>query len=354
MHRPVQGIIPALPGTDLIVEFFTFNFFFLTLLLTNSFEKTFYNDCEKGDAMYYELYLDSLFFLNFVMNLYLLVLTNRRLMYIASRGRLLVGAAVGAGMSLLPFLMGYVPLLRALPAGGKLIVGFLSGSVIMIVITFRVGTLRMFCKVMEKMICLTFLMGGGLAVIKRILLLFPGAAMGIMAVLGAGALLAVGVGVSENRKEEGTQRCRVTLCNGTKSVSVCAILDTGNSLVEPISGKPVSVIERKTFEALYGEEETLYRAIPYHSIGRKRGIMKGFFLPEMRLEIDGITKICTDCIVAVSEEAIEGNPEKNEVKMIVNPMIIEKNREDGRLVFARTKPAMHDLTDRSKQRRKEV
>ncbi len=38
--------------------------------------------------MHYELYIDSLFFLNFIMNLYLLILVDRSTLRIAGPGRL--------------------------------------------------------------------------------------------------------------------------------------------------------------------------------------------------------------------------------------------------------------------------
>ena len=45
--------------------------------------------------MHYELYIDSLFFLNFIMNLFLLFLVDRSTLRMASPGRMAAGAAVG-------------------------------------------------------------------------------------------------------------------------------------------------------------------------------------------------------------------------------------------------------------------
>ena len=55
--------------------------------------------------MHYELYIDSLFFLNFIMNLFLLFLVDRSTLRMASPGRMAAGAAVGAACALLPFLL---------------------------------------------------------------------------------------------------------------------------------------------------------------------------------------------------------------------------------------------------------
>ena len=71
--------------------------------------------------MHYELYLDSLFFLNFIMNLYLLMLVDKTAYGMAGRGRQLAGAAVGAACFLVPFLM-------TAPASVKLFLGVAAGT----------------------------------------------------------------------------------------------------------------------------------------------------------------------------------------------------------------------------------
>ena len=54
--------------------------------------------------MHYELYLDSLFLLNFGMNLLLLCLVDHSMGHTATWYRLLAGAVVGAVWYLFPFL----------------------------------------------------------------------------------------------------------------------------------------------------------------------------------------------------------------------------------------------------------
>ena len=54
--------------------------------------------------MHYELYFDSLFLLNFGMNLLLLILVDHSTCHTATWYRLTAGAAIGAVCYLLPFL----------------------------------------------------------------------------------------------------------------------------------------------------------------------------------------------------------------------------------------------------------
>ncbi len=262
--------------------------------------------------MYYELYIDSLFLVNFVMNLYLLLLVNRSCMCTATRMRLVLGAAVGAGMYLVPFFLGGAVWCRVLS-------GFLVGTVLMVVVAFPVRTLRAFGRICEKLFLYSLLMGGALLFMMRLLSHLPGVTMSIFMVLGGGALFGMGIGYLQQRRNNKSHLCRVTLINQKNRMTVTGLLDSGNGLVEPISGKPVSVIEKNVFLSLW-REDALYRAVPYHSIGKKRGILPGYLLPELQIEVDGMVKTCKDIYIAVTEEDISGT--RDGVRMIVNPQLL--------------------------------
>ena len=105
--------------------------------------------------MHYELYVDSLFLVNFVMNLYLLMLVNHSIQHIAAPLRLIGGAALGAVCFLLPFL---VPA----PAWLKLGAGILIGTAGMLRVSFPVRGFRMFLKLLERLAICSFGMGGGI------------------------------------------------------------------------------------------------------------------------------------------------------------------------------------------------
>lgn len=55
--------------------------------------------------MHFEVYVDSLLILHFVMNAYLLALVNKMLHQTMSRRRILCGALMGAVLSLVPFVL---------------------------------------------------------------------------------------------------------------------------------------------------------------------------------------------------------------------------------------------------------
>jgi len=142
--------------------------------------------------------------------------------------------------------------------------------------------------------------------------------MKALGVCGIGGISAMFVGYLRERehRKQLQSSCMVTLFYRGQKLRVQALLDSGNGLYEPISGKPVSVIDRNVFRTLWGEEEIPFRAIPYHSIGKSRGILKGYLLPEMELEVDGVSKRLANVYVAVGEES--GN-----VPVIVNPALLD-------------------------------
>lgn len=262
--------------------------------------------------MYYEVYVDSLFVVNFVMNLYILMLVNGSTLRTATRRRLLLGAGVGAGCYLLPFII-------SLPAWVKYPAALVGGTGLMIHITFRPGNIRGFMEILKWMFVYSFLMGGLLLFVRENIPFLYQFTTETWAVCGVGAVGAMSISwfVEKQRKRSQEGSCKATLICGGSRICVDALLDSGNGLIEPISGKAVSVISREVYQALWGEGERPFRVIPYHSIGKKHGLMKGYLLPELVIETGGMTKRLSEVYVAVSEES-------GKIAMIINPTILNQ------------------------------
>lgn len=249
--------------------------------------------------MYYEVYLDSIFLICFCMNRYLLGLTALRLSCTATHGRLWIGAAVGAAGNLLAFL---VPA-EVLPLRMVLSAACLYG---MMGITFRCWWGRGLLKIAESLCVCFFLLGGILAVLLRLL---PGrgewlASGATVLLLGAGCYEGIRLLVQHRRRRE--ESCRVTLYGADgRSVQVEGLVDTGNSLREPISGRPVAVLERRVWEELYPEKEPFgMRIIPYHSVGKSAGVLTGYPMKRLEVEIEGIRRICENVYIAIWQEKL--------------------------------------------------
>ncbi len=269
--------------------------------------------------MRYELYVDSLFLVNFVMNLYILMLVNRSTFRTATRRSLLLGAALGGFGFLIPFLTGG-------PAALRMLSGMAVGTVGMLLAAFPIRGLINFLRLLEKTLFYSFCMGGAVFFLIRRLCLTEGLLTGIFAVMGAGGLFFLFLG--RLPQERGLERCRcqATLIQEGVRRTIPALIDSGNSLVEPISGKPVSVVEEKVLRELMQDNFQGFRAIPYHSIGKDKGILEGYLLRELWLEMDGMKKTFHDVYIAVSPEPVSHGDDCREssIKMIVNPRLLEE------------------------------
>lgn len=269
--------------------------------------------------MYYEVYADTLFLVNFVMNLYVLLLTNSSVGRTATRLRMVGAAVLGAFIYLLGLVSG-------LPLFGKLFLQIGGSAVLMTKTAFRPKTYQGYKKLLETMLSYSLLLGGSLYLPLRYIKGIGEYSTGIAFVAGMGGIFFLFFSfLTERKKERGL--CRVTLISGTRTVSVNALLDTGNGLVEPVSQSPVSVADGKVLEQLWPEGmPELFRAIPYHSVGKAGGIMKGYLVEKMIVEQEGIPGCYEQVYVAAGEEKISA---KGKYELILNPSVLQSRQTRG-------------------------
>lgn len=264
--------------------------------------------------MKYEIYIDSLFALNLGLNLYLLELTNCIIHHTATWKRVMSGALCGSIFSVLPLMLpGNVVILT--------VAGSLLSVVSMSLITFRIQGVRAYLQLLEILSVLTIILG---AVLQYLLQRLPGGfhtpAIGIL-IMGACCFLGIRRLL---QKTNITCECKVTLRNHKIQIRVQALVDTGNSLIEPISGAPVAVLDKRVFENLFlNEKPAGFRVIPYHTIDRRSGLMPGYLIPEMRIEWDGFCRDYHNIYVGIRQQ---DTGEKEHYKMIINPKMLRERK----------------------------
>lgn len=97
----------------------------------------------------------------------------------------------------------------------------------------------------------------------------------------------------------------LTIRFGTRQTAVRVLHDTGNDLTEPVSGKPVVVLERKAAECLldtklpFGSASAQLTALP-ENLAARCGLLL-YFRPDSVLRADGTA---LDCVCAVSAVSI--------------------------------------------------
>lgn len=84
---------------------------------------------------------------------------------------------------------------------------------------------------------------------------------------------------------------QVCICAYGIKVQVKALLDTGNSLRDPMTGKMVSIIEERIAMPILSKKgDDMQRMIPYHSVGKEDGQIAIIPTDQITLEQDGEIK----------------------------------------------------------------
>lgn len=257
--------------------------------------------------MYYELYVDVLFLVNFMMDYLLLLIVRKMLACSATHGNICLGALVG---SLLTCIVIVLPIPYAFI---KLVLFHVLVNTCMIRVGLKIKNIRSFVKALILLYIGGFLLGGIMEALRQYVrvgsLFFAIALAGYYAVLGIWRFISY-----VQRWNE--YHCTVELYFDGKTYRVKGLVDTGNSLCDPVSGKPVSILPRQVAKTLLGKEPVKnIRYIPYQSVGKKEGVLPAFQIDKMCIHRDAKCWIETP-LIAISEEEISAG---GEYEMILNP-----------------------------------
>ncbi|HKM21032.1 MAG TPA: sigma-E processing peptidase SpoIIGA [Lachnospiraceae bacterium] len=248
----------------------------------------------------YEIYIDMVFLLNLWLEFMILRLTARILNYKTSTIKMFLGSILASIGTCIVYIM---PQLHYL-------IRFLFLNVLVNVavlwIVFRIKTFRRLIRMYAVLYMVSFLLGGFVEWICQTPFFIGERQMNLLQVLVISdvAYLILSVGYNLYRKLTGEQQCRyqATIYYGTKQVSVIGLLDTGNSLLEPISQKPVSILDKEQAQQLcYEEAPQNFRIIPFSSLGKQRGMLRGFEAERMCLTNDTKTVEINKPIIGVNE-----------------------------------------------------
>lgn len=266
--------------------------------------------------MYYEIYVDSLFFLNFIPDLMILLLMNKILKCTATHLSLMAAAAFGAGMVCVIMLMP-LPWLFV-----KLILMYVFVTAGMLQIAFRFTSIKAMLRAQILLYGLTFVMGGLMQWMSMTIPFVRKNRLKMTEIIGMSILTFFACSFAYHVwKQKRQEFVSVILLLNGEEVRVNALIDTGNGLVEPISGKPVSVIEKQ----LVGDIRTIkesasYCVIPYHCVGRTHGIMEGFRIPDMVIITEDRKITIENAVLGMCEGSISAS---GNYQMILNPKLLE-------------------------------
>lgn len=259
--------------------------------------------------MYYELYVDVLFLVNFMMDYLLLLLVRKMLRCESSHWTICMGAVLGSFLTCLVIVLP-VPygVLKFIMFHGIVNTG-------MILVGLKIKDIRSFAKAWILLYVGGFLLGGVMQAFGQYVkigsLFFFIAVGAYYVVSGIWSFI-----VCMQRVEQ--YRCNVELYMGDERCQIQGLIDTGNSLQDPVTDEPVNILDRATARQFFGSQKAeRIRYIPYHTIGKQEGILPIIRIDKMCVKGEK-TQWIQAPVIGISEEKLSA---EGEYQMILNPNI---------------------------------
>lgn len=277
------------------------------------------------------IYIDILFLINFILDSGLLFITGRLSGKTPHPLRILPGGAFGGIYSCSVFFVN-------LPFSSSFFIKLLAAA-IMILITFYPFSKKEFARLLINFYIQTFLLGGMLsatfyfsgrpAVMSNNIYYFPFSTLQLFCLsIPLITLLAFHWKKSKNRLLSYGKYCTVTISHDGKSLITEGLIDSGCSLSDPLSGKPVIILNASLSEKIFDSTQTNliknhqlaellingFRLIPYSTVSSADGNMAGFTPDSCEININGRNFNC-DCVIAFSHSFSGKNA-------IINPDVL--------------------------------
>lgn len=267
-----------------------------------------------------EIYLDSLFFMNLAINLWILQLLKYKFALERSTIWFWISAASGAEIYICSFLIPGTSWFLQL---GSLLVSIPW----MVFLILPKRKRRYFFQMVGWGIAYSFILAGILRAVLYKWKIFAGQEITASIVM-TGVYICVKIGAWCIKKQKAIGKkhvCKVVLSSAGEKTALTALLDTGNSLVEPISRKPVCIIEEEILAGITLDNPLFLRAIPYHSIGCEQGTLYGVEISELNIFYENTRYVAKNVICAGAPHKLST---KGTYRMILHPALLtEENME---------------------------
>ena len=230
--------------------------------------------------MYYELYMDVFFLENFMMDYLILFTAGKILHCTATQWRIFLGAAFGSLLTCLGILLPEKNICYAVFKWTWLYIGAGAG---MVLIGLKIKKVRGFLKAMAVLGISGILFGGAMGLMKpyfrRSLSLF------LVLSVCSYQLVRGGLALLDYLRYIREYRCEATLYRNETVYKVNALIDTGNRLREPVTGKPIHIVSKDFAGKCWGKQPPgKIRYVPFTSVGQKDGLLPVIELDRMYIQ----------------------------------------------------------------------
>lgn len=268
-------------------------------------------------TMEYQVYLDVLFFWNFLMDC--LMLHQTELLLGKSKGnrkRRIVRIGIAGGIGALGSCL--VTLCLGLPIFLKVVLTIPGLSCLMVLTAFPGtkggGGRRLFFKRYLTLLADSLLLEGLIVFLQ-----YRFSFRTIWAVLLSGGLTELGILIYKRMRTRRSHLYNACLCCGGEPISVKGFYDTGNHLACPWNGKAVHILDESCLEKPPSEGEFFY--IPFSSVGKEGGIMRAVQAESLRLFWEEGELFIEKPIVALGAASLfDGRP----YRMILHSSVAEE------------------------------
>lgn len=280
------------------------------------------------------IYIDVLFSVNLLINYILIRCCSAFINLKQNKYRIVFGAFIGACYAVLIFFPDFSVLYSTLC---KLLV-----SMLIIACSFPFYSFFSYLKTLFVFYLVSFGFGG--LVLAVFYFSDIGARLGAVysngvlyfnlpwtVLLLSGLLFYIGVKffgiISKKAYSTRSLKKKLNLSYNGRTTEITALLDTGNSLVDPISLSPVIIAEYRTIKPLFNEEinrglerigkDSLTwvmsevvdkglpaRLIPFSSLGKENGMLIGFVPDKAELYDDCGVRVLGNCVIGISEKPL--------------------------------------------------
>ncbi len=240
--------------------------------------------------MRYEIYLDTVFLIQFVMNYYVLMMTACVMKLVTSRLRIILASLIGAAGSCFIFLPiglnGYL----------KFVLVFVLWTAAIMRIAFRVRGYRQYISMLVALVAITFLLGG---TVQWLMASFGNdLTVGIWLVLLTVIYYILQYVLRLYRRQK-SNLVPVTVefgeAENSFKISVVALQDTGNRLREHTTDKGVCILEA----GILPPQDQYEYEVSYYALGNSGATLKVKKISQMILHTKEGDIKCKDALLAM-------------------------------------------------------
>lgn len=264
-----------------------------------------------------KIYADVLFLINFISTYILVDLTARITHQIPTLKRRVLSALAGALIAVISFCTGeYSGLFKLVSILAVTVIAFsLRGfDTLRQMVVFAVISL-----VMSAVFAVINSFNGSQTVVMRNGIMYFNIPIMQFIIIFAAAYFAISISLWFIKRRKYANRHDLVITLKDKSVCITALVDSGNVLKEPVTGKDVIIAEWDKIRSLFGNveykelkrETDKYKLwlVPYHSLGNTGGLIYAFLADDIHIADE---KRCIGKIfIGITNEKLSAKDEYN-------------------------------------------